>query len=120
MCKYILQIGADSCAYPSISDEELSSISGDIPAQEIDRFILKQLHLPEAMLSHIKHREKDNTFRIFFDSLLRWRNMQECRGENAQIILQDLMQQFDKQTLQNSEYIVNKTIYIISRMKVNL
>ena len=29
-----------------------------------------------------------------FDSLVRWRNMQECRGEQAGPKLEDLMKQF--------------------------
>ncbi len=46
------------------------------------------------MLSHIKHAVRDDPFKITFDSLVRWRNMQECKGENVMMILQDVMQHF--------------------------
>ncbi len=62
----------------------------------MDQFILKYLRLPEPMLSHIKHTERGDTFRIMFDSLVRWRNMQECKGENTVALLEDLQQQFSK------------------------
>ncbi len=52
------------------------------------------------MLSHIKHTEKGDSFRIMFDSLVRWRNMQECMSEQTGPVLDDLMQQFNKLNLQ--------------------
>ena len=88
--------GEDDSRYPSIPDDRLSTISGQIPGHEVDRFILEYLRLPEAMLSHIKHTEKGDTFRIMFDSLVRWRNMQECKGEHTRPLLDDLLQQFSK------------------------
>ncbi len=54
------------------------------------------------MLSHIKHTKKGDTFKIMFDSLVRWRNMQECGDENVQMILQDIMEKFHKQSPQHS------------------
>ena len=94
--------GEDHSRYPSTSDEELSNVSSQIPGQDADKFMLQYLHLPEPMLSHIKHTERGDSFKIMFDSLVRWRNMQECNGENVQMILQDIMEQFHKQSPQHS------------------
>ncbi len=98
--KWIL-LGKDASRYPSISDEKLSSISSQIPGQDVERFVLEYLHLPEPMLSHIKATERGDTVKILFESLVRWRNMQECKGEHTGPLLEDLIQQFNKKpTLQ--------------------
>ncbi len=55
------------------------------------------------MQSHIKHSESGDTFRIMFDSLVRWRNMQECRGEQAGPLLDDLLECFRKESIALTE-----------------
>ncbi len=94
-------LGEDDSPYPSIPDDELTRISSQFLG-EVERFILQYLRLPEPMLSHIKETERGNTFRIMFDSLVRWRNMQECQGENTAAILGDLMFQFAQKCLQET------------------
>ena len=78
-------------------------MSSDVLAQDTDRFILQYLHIPEPMLSHIKHTERGDSFKIMFDSLVRWRNMQECKGKNGAKVLEGIMEQFHKQANQNGE-----------------
>ncbi len=95
-------LGEDDSRYPSIPDDELSRISSKFLGEEVERFILQYLHLPEPILSHIKGTERGDTFRIMFDSLVRWRNMRECQGENTAAILGDLMLQFAQKCLQET------------------
>ncbi len=92
-------LGDDASQYPSIADETLSTVSSQIPGHDVDRFILQYLQLPEPMLSHIKETNRDNTVKIMFDSLVRWRNIQECWGETTGPLLDDLLQQFSNKRI---------------------
>ena len=97
--KWILS-GEDASCYPSIPDEKLSNISSQIPGHDAERFILQYLRLQEPMLSHIKETDRGDTVKILFESLVRWRNMQECKGEHTGPLLDDLLQQFNKKHTQ--------------------
>ncbi len=50
-------------------------------------------------MSHIKYTERGDTFRIMFDSLVRWRNLHECSGENSGSLLEYLLERFKKDSI---------------------
>ena len=88
---FVNLLGIDQSDIPTVDDVMLSSAATEIPNEQLKYFVLNKLGINETTLSHVKETERGDAYKIILECLVRWRNMMECAGEDAEQKLQTLL-----------------------------
>ena len=83
----------DFCNY--VDETELSELASKIPANQMQRFVVEILKIPEARFSQISKSEHNDVHQTLLQCLLIWRNQLECQGIDAAQKLSEIEGKYD-------------------------
>ncbi len=76
-----------------IPDSQLNEVIGHIPGDQMSRFVVECLKIPEPTYTQIEKSEFGSVYETLMQCMFIWRNKIECQGQDAAEKLQIIQQQ---------------------------
>ncbi len=89
----IISTGNDATTTTAyLSDKDVDYAAKQVPAEDLEHFITKDLGLSEVFLSQIRETFGNDIYKTLHEGICRWRNKLENSGQNAGESLRALQQ----------------------------